>query len=103
MKKTSSSMSAFITRRNLLGGLLCVSSISLAIFSLAATPAVKNKSTASNQTVVTQKTSAATHAALSAAPQIAPNAPTPPSGTLSPGNPTITYTDGPLVPNTTGL
>jgi hypothetical protein len=47
---------------------------------------------------------AATLAAVSSpsAPGL-PNAATPPSGTLDPANPTITYTDGPTAPNPTGI
>src|ERR1700751_2264704 len=76
MKEHSSSNSAFIAERKALLFVLCVPGISLAMLAFAGTN-------------------------ISA--PVRPNAPTPASGTLSPGNPTITYTDGPLVTNETGL
>src|SRR2546423_10718448 len=114
MKKKNSSKSGFIITRTLLCGLLCVSSISLAIFGLAAKPAGKNnstdtaggnRSTSSSQTILalTKPATPTTQSAPSATVPGGPDSPTPPSGTLSPGNPTITYTDGPLITNTTGL
>src|SRR5438105_10260345 len=58
------------------------------------------RSTRKTWTQTSTKTSATT---ITPSAPIAPTAPTPASGTLSPGNPTITYSDGPLVTNETGL
>src|SRR5438477_2521147 len=107
MKKQSSSNCGFIHVRRMLAVLLCLSGISLAMVVAA---------TSSNNTLVlgpktktsSPKANLSTGRATTANPSKpttpnVPTAPTPASGTLSPANPSITYTDGPLVTNTTGL
>src|SRR5437868_3009174 len=100
MKKQSSAKSGFITARNLLTALLCFSALSLAMFSFGAPASLGTRTTIAKASKSPAQASASTVKVQ--APNI-PTTPTPPSGTLSPGNPTITYTDGPLIPNTTGL
>src|ERR1700756_2274563 len=96
MKKQSSSKSGFINSRNLVAVLFCTAGVSLPTLSCSAT-ALSHKTTSKQQTTTSQQP---VHGPAS---PVSPNAPTPPSGTLSPSNPTITYTDGPLITNTTGL
>jgi PKD domain/Dockerin type I domain len=78
MKKKSSSKSAFINARNLLGVLLCLSGISLAMLSFGAAP--------------TKRTARAKMSPHPNAPT-APTTPSPTSDTLSTSHRSITYTD----------
>src|SRR5438477_5459218 len=113
MKNNSSPKSGIANLRNLVFATLCFSSLLLAIAAVGASGGqhsartLQSKKQPTTQTptqtvLVSTKSSAVSNVSGSAAP-VVPNAPTPPSGTLSPGNPSITYTDGPLVTNTTGL
>jgi len=119
MKKNSSLKSGIANRRNLASITLCLSGVLLAaVVAVGASggqhsartlqskkqPTIQT-TTASTETIVTSgltKSTDSSSVSKSSAP-VVPNAPTPPNGTLSPANPTITYTDGPLIPNTTGL
>ncbi|MGH9693349.1 MAG: hypothetical protein ACRD5Z_04340, partial [Bryobacteraceae bacterium] len=74
MKKESHSNSGFFTPRFLLGVVLCLCGMSLAVATFAGLAKGRHRQ----------------------------NAPTPGSGTISPSNPTLTYSDGPFViPNVT--
>jgi hypothetical protein len=110
MKKESSSELGFVNSRTLIGVLLCGTAVSLAMLSFGASPSTGSRTTiskrtakSSNQTAKssTQQRKSSNQIAKPSAP-ITPNTPTPSGGTLSPGNPTITYTDT-LVENTTGV
>src|ERR1700736_5663380 len=98
MKNNPIAKSGFIFSRNLLGVLLASSGISLAVLSFAATPNSNKKASKTGTVLAAQQGS------------LAPRQPTTPDanpsgGTLdpSPTNSTLTYTDGPLVPNPTGI
>ncbi|MGH8163606.1 MAG: hypothetical protein ACREP1_04645, partial [Rhodanobacteraceae bacterium] len=74
MKTKSHTNSGFFTPRLLLGLLLCLCGMSLAVVSFAGMGKLRQRQ----------------------------GAPTPASGTISPSNPTLTYSDGPFViPNDT--
>lgn len=94
MKKLISSQSALAQTRSLLGLLLCIASILLAVLTLAPSSAIARS---------LHHRSSKRVRAVPAVKTPAPSAPTPASGTLDPGHPTITYTDGPLTPNPTGV
>jgi PKD domain/Dockerin type I domain len=90
----------------MLAALLCLSGISLAVV-VAATSSnntlvvgPKTKVSSPKSKLSTDRPTTAKSAKPSGPAVPAPN---PPSGTLSPANPTITYTDGPLITNTTGI
>ena len=95
MKKTLELQSGFVTPHTLFGILLCVAGLSIATFTLAAKPSSKKVSAnkATNFHPIHPGSGPTTPAA----------GPAPTSGTLSVGNPKLTYTDpvGP-VPNATG-
>src|ERR1700726_2196024 len=91
MKKHSSSTSGFITKRKAFAVLLCVSGFSLAMLAFAGSSAPSLQISKTKHPATPSPS----------APAV-PSAPTPASGTLSPANPTITYTDT-LVENTTGV
>src|SRR5438270_3870242 len=107
MKKQSSSNCGFIHVRRMLAVLLCLSGISLPM-DVAPTSSNNTLVLGPKTKISSPKANLSTGRATTAnsskptTPNV-PTAPTPASGTLSPANPTITYTDGPLVPNTTGL
>ncbi len=93
MKKNSATNSAFIYTRNALAVLLCVSSVSLGMFSFAGAAAGKNR-TMTKQSGIVGGTSF-----------VSPNAPVPTGATLSRANPTVAYDEpaGMQTPNLTGL
>jgi PKD repeat protein len=90
MKKNPSSKSGFVHTRNLFGILIAMSGVCLAMFSLAATPGANKKPSKSQPMSIAPR------------PPTSPDA-VPSGGTLDPSNRTLTYTDGPLVPNPTGV
>src|SRR5205085_3467206 len=95
MKKSSSSNRGFIHLRNLTVIFLCVCGASFAVLSFA------SSFPGSRATLSKSKPKSSVQTAKPATPSV-PTAPTPASATLSPANPVINYTDGPLVTNTTG-
>src|SRR3982751_2508015 len=93
MKAKSTRTCGFIYARNLLGCLLTASGLCLLMISFGSTALGNSKRTTKDQF---RATSVAPHQ---------PNAPdaVPASGTLDPSNRVLTYTDGPLAPNPTGI
>lgn len=89
VKKHRPSESAFTSARLISGVLLCLCGVSLATFSVAAKGS--------------RQTSKAIQTIVSPAAPTAPAAATPGSGTLDANTKTLTYTDGPLSPNPTGV
>src|SRR4051794_22717027 len=90
MKNRFTRKSGFIRPANLLGALLVTVGVSLAVVSVTAKPNAPRKFARAAVTNFAPKNPASVDA-------------TPASGTLDPSNPILTYTDGPLAPNPSGI
>src|SRR5438270_9804105 len=82
MQQNHSSKSGFVRPRNLFGLLLVTLGLSFAVLSVGASGTAKSSITKGQASIT---------------------AANPTSGTLDPAHPTLTYTDGPLPPNPSGI
>ena len=94
MKKLSCSTSGLTQGRSLLALVLCFSSLLLAFFTIANDATAKSLHRSGKNRV---------HVAAKRSTGAVPADAIPPGGTLDPAHPSITYTDGPLAPNPTGI